>query len=343
MQLVEGGNAIGVAADSIAARRYAVTVTRAAAAESPAWGERLPEKDIDLSAADRPRGLWSNGETLWVADWRKRLNAYRLADGQRHPGNDIDTGKEDEDPSGLWSDGRTLLATNWQGSEVRAFQLPGGAPRAAEAGPAAPLAEIPDAALRARVEAALGKAPGEPVSAAEFAGLEALPAREAGIRDLTGLEGAAGLKRLDLSGNPLADLRALAALNLDGVRPDLWELATLAGLRRLSLRHNGLDDLRPLAGVAGLAELDVGGNGVEDLTSLAGLEALDLRANRVRELHPLAGMARLSTLRLGGNGLTELHALAALASLAELGIAGNRIGDFLPLEGPAGLIVAGRV
>ena len=327
MQLVEGGNAIGVAADSIAARRYAVTVTRAAAAESPAWGERLPEKDIDLSAADRPRGLWSNGETLWVADWRKRLNAYRLADGQRHPGNDIDTGKEDEDPSGLWSDGRTLLATNWQGSEVRASQLPGGAPRAAEAGPAAPLAEIPDAALRARVEAALGKAPGEPVSAAEFAGLE----------------GAAGLKRLDLGGNPLADLRALAALNLDGARPDLWELATLAGLRRLSLRHNGLDDLRPLAGLAGLAELDVGGNGVEDLTSLAGLEALDLRANRVRELHPLAGMARLSTLRLGGNGLTELQALAALASLAELGIAGNRIGDFLPLEGPAGLIVAGRV
>ena len=101
-------------------------------------------------------------------------------------------------------------------------------------------------------------------------------AREAGIRDLTGLEGAAGLKRLDLGGNPLADLRALAALNLDGARPDLWELATLAGLRRLSLRHNGLDDLRPLA------------------------------------------------------------------SLAELGIAGNRIGDFLPLEGPAGLIVAGR-
>ena len=35
---------------------------------TPAWAERLPGKDIDLSAASRPRRLWSDEETLWAAD-----------------------------------------------------------------------------------------------------------------------------------------------------------------------------------------------------------------------------------------------------------------------------------
>ena len=82
------------------------------------------------------------------------------------------------------------------------------------------------------------------------AGKAARTARNAGIRDLSGLEQAVDLKELDLGFNPLADLRplralsALESLNLDGAVPEMQQLASLAGLRRLSLRHNGLETSR---------------------------------------------------------------------------------------------------
>ena len=335
-------------------------------------GRREAGRDIQLAGGNLlPAGVWSDGETLWVADWCERMYAYRLADGGREPGRDIDAGAADTDPTGLWSGGGTLLSTGWESGDVRAFRLPA-APRTQDAlraaGPGAGLAAIADPALRAAVAAALGKQSGEAASAEDLAGLESLKARNAGIRDLSGLEGAVGLKELDLGFNPLADLRPLASLpaleslNLDGAGPDLGALAPLAGLRRLSLRHNGIDDLGPLAGLFSLAELDVGDNRVEDLrplaglaglrvlkadrnrianlwplASLAGLEALELGANRVRDLQPLAGLARLGTLRLAGNGLAELHPLSGLEGLRDLGLAGNAVEDLRALAHLDGL------
>ena len=83
------------------------TVTIAATAESPAWGERLPEKDVDLSAANPPRGLFSDGETLWTADRNNgRVVAYVLADGSRAASRDFALGSYL--PTALFSDGATL-------------------------------------------------------------------------------------------------------------------------------------------------------------------------------------------------------------------------------------------
>ena len=226
-------------------------------------GRREAGRDVKLAGGNLlPVGLWSDGETLWVADWRERVYAYRLSDGGRDPQRDIEAGAGDTDPTGLWSGGGTLLATGWEGGEVRAYRLPeavagapGKKPGASLTARAVSLPALADVALQAAIGAALGKAPGEAMSAQELAGLEALTARNAGIRDLSGLEQAVGLKELDLGFNPLADLRPLAGLpalewlSLDGAAADLQALASLARLQRLSLRHNGLDDLGPLAGL----------------------------------------------------------------------------------------------
>ena len=71
VRLEEGGNAITVtvtAEDGATTRAYRVAVARAYAA---AWGEPLPQRDIELGARASPTGLWSDGETLWVIwDWR---------------------------------------------------------------------------------------------------------------------------------------------------------------------------------------------------------------------------------------------------------------------------------
>ena len=341
-----------------------------------AGGERAAGRDIELAGGNLlPVGLWSNGETLWVADWRERLYAYRLSDGERMPDRDIEAGAGDSDPSGLWSTGVTLLSTSWEGGEVRAYAMPPAAPRSMDAGRAKvggegsfSVSAISDPALLTAIRAALGKPSGSGVSAGEIAGLEVLKARNAGISDLTGLEGMASLKELDLGFNPLADLRPLTSLarleflNLDGAVPDLLPLASLARLKRLSARNNGIDDLQPLAPLAGLAELDIGDNRIEDLSPLAGmtgltalradrnriadlwplaslarLEALELGENRVRDLRPLAGMARLRTLRLRGNSLAELYPLAGLEGLSELVLADNAAEDLRPLAGMAGL------
>ncbi len=339
-------------------------------------GRREAGRDIPLAGGNLlPAGVWSDGETLWVADWRERLYAYRLSDGQRDAERDIEAGAGDTDPTGLWSGGGKLLSTGWEGGRVRAFRLPeavaaepGKQPDVGPVARAASLPAVADAALRAAIGAALGKAAGEAASPRELAGLEALTARSAGIRDLSGIEGAVGLKELDLGFNPLADLRPLAALpaleslNLDGAATDLRALAGLAGLRRLSLRSNGIDDLWPLAGLTSLVELDLGDNRIADLqplaslgklavlradrnriadlwplASLAGLEALELGANRVRDLQPLASLARLQTLRLGGNGLAELHPLSGLGGLRDLGLAGNAVEDLRALADLGGL------
>ncbi len=338
-------------------------------------GERLASRDIPLKGENlMPVGLWSDGETLWVADWRERLYAYRLGDGRRVPQRDVEVSGTDADPTGMWSGGGTLLWTGWEGREVRAYRIPAtGASLAAEqarghAGAPGSLPVIADPALGAVIRAALGKAPGETVSAGELAGLASLSARNFGVRDLAGLEAATGLKELDLGFNPLADLRQLAllpaleSLNLDGAALDLRPLAALAGLRRLSVRHNLLDDLQPLAALAGLTELDIGDNRVEDLRPLAGLprlavlradrngiadlwplasvrglETLDLGANRVRDLQPLAGLERLRTLRLDGNRLSELRPLSGLRGLEDLGLARTAVGNLAPLAGLDGL------
>ena len=293
-------------------------------------GARSTGREFGLRGGDVqtgfPWGLWTDGETVLVS-WfgRGRVLAYRLSDGARRRDRDIDTGAAgNDDPRDLWSDGETLWVLDGTDRKLYAYAAPGlvGARRA---GPAlvlesraavvpgadpGPPVSIADGALRGRIEAALGKAPGEPVGANELAALEVLNARDAGVTDLAGLEGAVNLTGLDLGGNavrdlrPLASLPALASLSLDATGTDPWALAGLARLVRLSLRDNGIEDLGGLSSLVELEELDIGGNRVADLTPLAGLAGLrELRAdgNRIADLAPLAGLAALERLDLGGN------------------------------------------
>ena len=93
---------------------------------------------------------------------------------------------------------------------------------------------IPDANLRAVVEAALGKASGAPITAADMETLTYLIAGQAGISDLTGLESAANLSWLDLG-------------------------------------RNGITDISPLSGLTNLTELWMYGNRITDVSPLSGL------------------------------------------------------------------------
>ena len=60
-----------------------------------------------------PRGLWSNGTTMWVADeGQNKIFAYDMATKQRVPGEDFSAlyyeRRDSATPKGIWSDGETM-------------------------------------------------------------------------------------------------------------------------------------------------------------------------------------------------------------------------------------------
>ncbi len=308
-------------------------------------GTRRAEQEFGLRGGDVtsgwPWGIWSDGEIL-LTSWYGRgiLRAYRLLDGARQPAYDIDTGASgNRDPRDLWSDGETLWVVDGTDGRLYAYAVPGlrraasavsglragnRAPRVPSDDPGAAVA-FPDPVLRGRVEVALGKAPGEEIGVRELAALESLDLRDAGVRDLTGLDQAVNLAALDLGGNAGLDLRVLgplpklAVLNVDGAASDVWALSGLPGLVRLSIRDNGIEDITALGTLTGLTLLDIGGN-------------------QVTALAPLAGMARLRTLRADGNAIVDVSPLEGLMSLESVDLRDNRIEDISPLEGLPGLV-----
>ena len=105
-----------------------VTVT-VADEETPTPGIRDPDKDFNtLSAAgnNEPYGLWSDGTTMWVADWLDgKIYAYSMATRERDPGRDFDTllAAGNDSPRGLWSDGTTMWVADFADRKVYAYSM----------------------------------------------------------------------------------------------------------------------------------------------------------------------------------------------------------------------------
>ena len=128
-----------------------------------------------------------------------------------------------------------------------------------------------------------------------------------------------GVRRLDLSGNALTDIAALAPL---------------ATLQSLDLSDNAIVDLAPLRGLTALRRLDLGGNDIGALWPLAELpklEVLLLDGNRVTALGALTHMTGLEHLDLAGNAVADLSPLADLSSLRRLDLGRNPARDLSPV------------
>ena len=167
--------------------------------------------------------------------------------------------------------------------------------------------DIPDPNLRTVTETTLGKAEGKPIAPAEMVTLTRLEAPEAGISDLTGLEGATNLRGLNLWRNSVSDL---------------LPLVDLTNLTELYLGGNSASDLSPLAGLTNLESLFLDRNGVSDLSALAGLTQLTrlaLNNNLISDLSPLVGLTNLRWMRLASNKISDLSPLVANTGLGSGG------------------------
>ena len=228
---------------------------------------------------------------------------------------------------------------------------------------------IPDANLRAKIETALGKTSGDPISAAEMATLTALSAQDASISDLTGLETATNLTELQLWDNNIAAIAAVAGLTkltklylwgnaitdishvaaltkLTDLRlgensiANVSAVAALTKLTHLGLRENSVSDIAAVAGLTNLTELRIGDNTISSIAAVANLTKLvwlDAPNNSISDIAAVANLTNLTSLTMSGNSISDLSAVAGLTNLLELVLAENAISDLSPLVSNTGL------
>jgi internalin A len=210
-----------------------------------------------------------------------------------------------------------------------------------------------DPILKARVAVQLGVT--NP-TVADMVFLKELSAAGRGISDLTGLEYATNLARLNLGElfyywdwppelrtNQIEDITPLSGLNLlksldlsNNQITDISALSGLTALETLALYNNQIVDISALSGLSNLTSLDMEHNQITDITPLSGLtnlKSLELSSNPIADTSALSNLTGLESLLLSRTGLTTIPALADLPNLKFLDLVGNQITDISGLAG----------
>ena len=189
---------------------------------------------------------------------------------------------------------------------------------------------IPDAELAQLIREALGLPDGA-ITVGAMRKLTALKRATdgdywGGIVDLTGLEHAVNLERLDLQRHTVSDISPLAGLT---------------NLVDLDLSNTDVSDISPLASLTNLTWLRLGATDVSDISALAGLTnltRLQLGSTDVSDISPLAGLTNLVTLALNSSDVSDISALASLTNLTELYLFSTAVSDISPLASLTNLV-----
>ena len=233
---------------------------------------------------------------------------------------------------------------------------------------------FPDSNLRAAVAEALGKRPNAPITAEEMKNLRNLDACrggpcDRGIRDLTGVQFAKNLTRINISHNQVSDLSPVAGLielrelwitdnpvsDISLVRgltnlthlgfgrcqvSDISPARGLTNLTHLELQRTLVADLSPIANLIKLKRLYCHDANISDLSPLARLTNLEIGifyGNRISDLSALTELVELKHLDMRANIVSDVSPCSGLTNLADLGLDGNKISDISPLAGLTGL------
>ena len=103
---------------------------------------------------------------------------------------------------------------------------------------------------------------------------------------------------------------------------ELTGLGRAKGLRKLLLANNEIEDLTALKDLTALVSLDLANNEIEDLTALKDLTALvslDLENNKIKDLEALKKLKNLKSLKLKGNCINESKQKTTLDTLKSRG------------------------
>ncbi len=202
---------------------------------------------------------------------------------------------------------------------------------------------IPDKNLEQAIREELGIPETTPLTFSHMGMLKRLNANERSITDLTGLEYAINLERLDLYKNyelsvihPIADLTNLSWLSLARTQVgDMSPIVKLTNIKVLYLWNTPISDLAPLTKLTQLVEINAGGCQISDISpleNLTELKSLWIPYNQIIDITPLENLTQLTILGLSHNDIVNVTPLAKLFHLEKLYIQGNQITDHSPLD-----------
>ena len=202
---------------------------------------------------------------------------------------------------------------------------------------------IPDPTLRSAIAATLGKDANDifvSITVEEMATIKELHMKGKNVRNLTGIEFATNLQKIDffpestedkgfLSDlSPLAGLTKLKWLRLSGKSiTDLSQLAGLMNLEHLGLFVTDVSDLSPLANLPKLKTLWFNHAPVSDISplgSVTSLENLEFYYAENPSLEPLKGLSQLKKLSAARSEISDISPLTELVNLEELDLFDNR-------------------
>lgn len=161
----------------------------------------------------------------------------------------------------------------------------------------------------------------EPITAEDVIHISTVKGRDAGIKDLTGLEFCKSLALLDLAHNEISDLTPLTGLRR---------------LQSLTLTDNKISSIDPLSTVPALQYLELSTNSVsnlEPLQTLTNMNSLYLSHNRITDIKPVLKLRKLWSLYLDNNRVDSLSGIFYLERLNTLSVRNNQIEDISPLFG----------
>ena len=201
-----------------------------------------------------------------------------------------------------WSPDGTRIASGGADNTIWMWESPEDADMMSDgdAEDASQPVHIPDTTLRAEIEKALGKNPGDTITHADMLTLTTFRTIGPGTEDLTGLEAAENLTELYLQWNAISDISALSGLTK---------------LKLLDLGNNNISDISALSGLTNLTGLSLWGNAISDISVLSGLtnlDWLDLLTNTISDISALSGLTKLEWLRLDKNRISDFSPIAGL-------------------------------
>ena len=116
---------ITVTAENNTTQDYTVSVNRGVTDEF-GWNAANDFDTLDAAGNNVPRGIWSDGTTMWVAELGDtKIYAYNLSDQERDDTKDFDTleAAGNNVPRGIWSDGTTMWVADSQDAKIYAYNL----------------------------------------------------------------------------------------------------------------------------------------------------------------------------------------------------------------------------
>ncbi|MCA9145412.1 MAG: leucine-rich repeat domain-containing protein [Planctomycetaceae bacterium] len=161
----------------------------------------------------------------------------------------------------------------------------------------------------------------QPIVEDDVVNISTIKGHNKGIKDLTGLEKCRSLALLDLAGNEVTKIDAIAGLK---------------NIQSLDLSKNKITDISPIAGLTKLQYLQLSDNQITDLSAVSRLEnlrSLYISNNKIQNLAPVASLKKMWSLYADGNQIADLGPLASTDKLDSLDIRGNQVADLSPLRG----------